>query len=58
MFLTKEEHDICIQDSEEMKLEEKYCIGYQNDMVDFQRQMSLRYRIMPISNIPKKNNIE
>lgn len=37
VFLTKEEHDRCIQDSEEMKSEHEYCRGYQNVVVDFQR---------------------
>ena len=27
-------------------------------MVDFQRKMNLRNKIVPISNVPKKNNIE
>ena len=57
-FLAKEEHDRCIQDSEEMKSEDEYCRGYQNVMVDFQRQMNLRNKSVPISNIPKKNNTE
>ena len=55
MFLTKEEHDRCIHDSKEIKSEDEYCRGYQNAMVDFQRQMNLQNRIVQISNIPKKN---
>lgn len=58
MFLTKEEHDKCIQDSDEIKLEDEYYRGYQNAMVDFQIQMNLRNRAVQISNIPKKNTIE
>ena len=58
VFLTKEEHDRCIQDFEEIKSEDEYCRSYQNAMVDFQREMNLRNRIVRISNIPKKNNTE
>lgn len=57
-FFTKEEHDKCTQDPKEAKSEDKYCWGYQNTMVDFQRQMNLRNRAVPISNIPKKSNAE
>ena len=42
--------------SEEVKSEDEYCRGYQNAMVDFQRQMKLRNKAVPISNIPKKSN--
>lgn len=55
MFLTKEEHDRFTQDSDEIKLEDEYHRGYQNAMVDFQRQMNLRNRAVQISNLPKKN---
>ena len=58
MLLTKEEHDQSIQDSDEIKSEDEYCRGYQNAMVDFQRQMNLRNRTVQISNIPKKNITE
>ena len=58
VFLPKEEHDRCTKDSEETKVENEYCRGYQNAMVDFQRQMNLRNRSVPISNIPKKSNAE
>ena len=58
VFLTKEEHDRCTQDPKEEKPEDEYCRGYQNAMVDFQRQMNLRNRAVPISNIPKKSNAE
>lgn len=58
VFLTKEEHDKCIQVSEEIKSKDEYCRGYQNAMVDFQRQMNLRNRTVPISSVPMKNNTE
>ena len=53
-FLTNEEHDRCTQHSND-KLEDEYQIGYQNTMVDFQRQMNLRNRAIQILNLPKKN---
>ena len=37
VFLTKEEHDRCTQDSDEIKLEDENERGYQNAMVDFRR---------------------
>lgn len=58
VFHTKEDHDRCIQDFEEIKSEDEYCRGYQNAMVDFQRQMNHRNRTMQISNIPKKRTTE
>ena len=60
-FLTKEEHDRFTQDSDESKLKDRldeYQRGYQNAMVDFQRQMNLRKRAVHISNLPKKNNAD
>ena len=58
VFLTKEEHDRRIQDFDERKLEDEYQRGYQNAMVDFQRQMNLRIKAIHISNLPKKNTAD
>lgn len=55
VFLIKEEHDRCTQDSNEIKSQDEYQRGSQNAMVDFQRKMNLRNRAVQILNLPKKN---
>ena len=57
IFVTKEEHDRFATDSTSQRQEEydDYQKGYQNEMVEVQRQLGLRKREVPITNPAKKS---
>ena len=59
VFVTKEEHDkfaFEINDSQSQEAYDDYKKGYQNAMVEVQRQLGLRNRDVPIINPLKKIN--